>query len=507
MPEVRTVLELENICKTFPAVKALDNVSMSVKSGEVRGLVGENGAGKSTLIKIITGAYTKDSGSTLFEGKDIGRNSPLISKGLGIYAVYQDVMVTPDLTVAENFFLGHQPRIGPFINWKKMYRESEEFLDEIGLEINVHKNIKELSIAESEMVAICKALWQKPKLVIFDEPTAVLTRSETKILFKIIEDLKKRGTAIIYISHNLEEVFEVCETVTVLKDGATVGTYTTEELGNVDRLIPLMVGRSIEEMYHKTATETGQELLRVENLTGNRFENISFSVKSGEVVGLFGLVGAGRTEIARAIFGVDHFVEGKIVVKGSEAAIKKPKDALDNGIGYLPEDRRKQGIFLQQDIDFNLNIINFDKAMRAGIINYGKAHAQARDYVEKLSIKIGSIYQPISQLSGGNQQKVIIARWLCKNPDVLIFDEPTVGIDVGTKSEIYRLFGDILNSAKGIILISSYLPELMGVSDRIYVISNGKMAAEVQKKDFSEEYLLTLAMKNLVSKEKIKEAV
>jgi ribose transport system ATP-binding protein len=357
------------------------------------------------------------------------------------------------------------------------------------------------------MIAICKALWQKPKLVIFDEPTAVLTRSETKILFKIIEDLKKRGTAIIYISHNLEEVFEVCDTVTVLKDGATVGTYTTEELGNVDKLIPLMVGRSIEEMYHKTATKTGQELLKVENLTGKKFENISFNVKSGEVVGLFGLVGAGRTEIARAIFGVDHFVEGKIVVKGSEAAIKKPKDALNNGIGYLPEDRRKQGIFLQQDIDFNLNIINFDKAMRGGIINYGKAHAQARDYVEKLSIKIGSIYQPISQLSGGNQQKVIIARWLCKNPDVLIFDEPTVGIDVGTKSEIYRLFGDILNSGKGIILISSYLPELMGVSDRIYVISNGKMAAEVQKKDFSEEYLLTLAMKNLVSKEKIKEAV
>jgi len=507
MPEERAILEVEKVCKSFPAVKALDNVSFSVKGGEVRGLVGENGAGKSTLIKIITGAYTKDSGSMQFDGREVNKNSPLVSKALGIYAVYQDVMVTPDLTVAENFFLGHQPLIGPFINWGKMYRESEEFLDEIGLEIDVHKNIKELSIAESEMIAICKALWQKPKLVIFDEPTAVLTRSETKILFRIIEDLKRQGTAVVYISHNLEEVFEICDTVTVLKDGATVGTYPVQELENVDKLIPLMVGRSIEEMYHKKETKVGAELLRVENLSGKRFKDISFNVRAGEVVGMFGLMGAGRTEIARAVFGVDHLDEGKIIVNGEQSYIKKPKDALDKGIGYLPEDRRKQGIFLQQDIDFNVNVINFDKVMRAGVISYGKAHAQAQDYVDKLSIKIGSMYQPISQLSGGNQQKVIIARWLCKNPDVLIFDEPTVGIDVGTKSEIYRLFGDILSSGKGIIMISSYLPELMGVSDRIYVISNGRVAAEVQKEDFSEEHLLTLAMKNLVSKEKIKEAV
>lgn len=507
MPDEKTVIELEGINKSFPAVKALDDVSLSVKSGEVRGLVGENGAGKSTLIKIITGAYTKDSGTMIFEGSEVTRNSPLISKALGIYAVYQDVMVTPDLTVAENFFLGQQPMIGPFVNWRKMYKESKDFLDEIGLDINVHRNIRELSIAESEMITIAKALWQKSKLVIFDEPTAVLTRNETKILFRIIRDLKKKGTAIIYISHNLEEVFDICDTVTVLKDGATVGTYTTEELEDVEKLIPLMVGRSIEEMYYKKDTEPGEELLRVENLSGDRFESISFKVRAGEVVGLFGLVGAGRTEIARAIFGVDNRSEGRIHVRGSDVPIKNPKDALVHGIGYLPEDRRKQGIFLQQDIDFNINIINFDNTMTGPLINYRKAHMQARDYVDKLSIKIGSIFQKVSELSGGNQQKVIIARWLCKNTDVLIFDEPTVGIDVGTKSEIYKLFGEILASGKGIILISSYLPELMGMSDRIYVISNGKMAAEVEKKDFSEEHLLTLAMKNLVSKEKIKEAV
>ncbi len=507
MPEEKTVIELEGINKTFPAVKALDNVSLSVKSGEVRGLVGENGAGKSTLIKIITGAYTKDSGTMIFEGNEITRNSPLISKALGIYAVYQDVMVTPDLSVAENFFLGQQPKIGPFINWKKMYKESREFLENIGLDIDVRKSIKELSIAESEMITISKALWQKPRLVIFDEPTAVLTRNETKILFQIIDELKNQGTAVIYISHNLEEVFDICDTVTVLKDGATVGTYTTQELENVEKLIPLMVGRSIEEMYSKKDTEPGKELLRVENLSGERFENISFHVRAGEVVGFFGLVGAGRTEIARALFGADFLKEGKISVEGKDVSIKTPKDALMKGIGYLPEDRRKQGIFLQQDIDFNINIINFDKVMAGPIINYGKAHSQARDYIDKLSIKIGSIFQPVSELSGGNQQKVIIARWLCKNTDVLIFDEPTVGIDVGTKSEIYKLFGEILSSNKGIILISSYLPELMGMSDRIYVISNGRMAGEVDKKDFSEEFLLTLAMKNIVSREKVKEAV
>lgn len=507
MPEEKTIIELEGINKSFPAVKALDNVSLSVKSGEVRGLVGENGAGKSTLIKIITGAYTKDSGTMIFEGNEISRNSPLISKALGIYAVYQDVMVTPDLSVAENFFLGQQPKIGPFINWKKMYKESTEFLENIGLDINVRKSIKELSIAESEMITISKALWQKPRLVIFDEPTAVLTRNETKILFQIIDELKNQGTAVIYISHNLEEVFDICDTVTVLKDGATVGTYTTEELENVEKLIPLMVGRSIEEMYYKKDTKAGKELLRVENLSGERFKNISFYVREGEVVGLFGLMGAGRTEIARALFGADFLKEGKISVEGKDVSIKTPKDALMKGIGYLPEDRRKQGIFLQQDIDFNINIINFDKVMAGPIINYGKAHSQAREYIDKLSIKIGSIFQPVSELSGGNQQKVIIARWLCKNTDVLIFDEPTVGIDVGTKSEIYKLFGEILASNKGIVLISSYLPELMSMSDRIYVISNGRMAGEVDKKDFSEEFLLTLAMKNIVSKEKVKEAV
>jgi len=503
----KEILKLENISKSFPAVKALDQVSLLVRAGEVRGLVGENGAGKSTLIKVVTGAYIKDSGKMMFEDKEILRNSPIISKELGIYAVYQDVMVAQDLSVAENFFLGNQPKKGPFIDWGKMYSESKEFLDEIEVDIDVKMNIKELSAAEGKMITIAKSLWQKPKLVIFDEPTAVLTRNETKILFRIIKNLKERGVAIIYISHNLEEVFDTCDTVTVLKDGAVVGTYTVEELGNVNRLIPLMVGRTIEEMYHKKEVKIGTELLRVENLTGSKFQNINISVRAGEILGIFGLVGAGRTDIARAIYGADKFEKGKIRVNGKEISIKKPKDSLKSGVGYLPEDRRNQGTFPQQDIEFNINAINLDKVMKAGILNYKKAYEQTKKYVDLLSIKIGSIYQKVSDLSGGNQQKVVIARWLCKNPDVLIFDEPTAGIDVGTKAEIYRLFSEILKQGKGIILISSYLPELIGLSDRVLVISNGMVAGEVERKDFSEEYLLTLAMKNIVSKEKIKEAV
>ena len=503
----KEILRLDNICKSFPAVKALDQVNLSVRAGEVRGLVGENGAGKSTLIKVVTGAYIKDSGKMIFEDKEVSRNSPIISKELGIYAVYQDVMVAQDLSVAENFFLGNQPKRGPFIDWGKMHRESKKFLEEIEVDIDVKRSIKELSAAEGKMITIAKSLWQNPKLVIFDEPTAVLTRNETKILFRIIKNLRGKGSAIIYISHNLEEVFDTCDTVTVLKDGAVVGTYTTEELGSVEKLIPLMVGRAIEEMYYKKEVAIGQELLRVENLSGSKFKNITINVKAGEILGIFGLVGAGRTDIARAIFGADKFDKGKIIANGKEISIRKPKDSLKSGVGYLPEDRRNQGTFAQQDIEFNVNAINLDKVMKAGILNYKKAYEQTKEYVDKLSIKIGSVYQKVSDLSGGNQQKVVIARWLCRNPDVLIFDEPTAGIDVGTKAEIYRLFNEILNQEKGIILISSYLPELIGLSDRILVISNGMVAGEVERKDFSEEYLLTLAMKNIVSKEKIREAV
>ncbi|HOO32629.1 MAG TPA: sugar ABC transporter ATP-binding protein [Thermotogota bacterium] len=497
MPNERfgeTALKVEKINKAFPNVKALTDVSLEIRGGEIRALVGENGAGKSTLIKIITGAYTRDSGTLYIGNREIKKNSPLLSKSLGVYAVYQAVMLANDLTVAENFFLGLQPGKAGFVNWKRMYKESEEFMNTLGLNIPVTKTLGELSIAESEMVTIAAALWHNPKVVIFDEPTAMLTKSETEILFRIIRELKKKGIAVIYISHNLEEIFQICDTITILKDGTVVDTVDADTLSE-ESLIPLMVGRDINEMYSKKEFTPGKEILKVEGLSGEKFKDISFNVKRREVLGIFGLMGAGRTEIARAIYGADKVSAGQVEIDGQTVSIKRPIDALRNRLGYLPEDRKDLGLFLEQDVDFNVNIINYDKSIKGGIINYAKTAEIADNYIDMLSIKVGGPYQKVSELSGGNQQKVIIGRWLARNPDILIFDEPTVGIDVGTKSEIYKLIGKILEQDKGIILISSYFPELLGLSDRVIVISNGRIAGEVERRNFSEERLLALAMK------------
>ncbi|ABV32754.1 MULTISPECIES: sugar ABC transporter ATP-binding protein [Pseudothermotoga] len=500
---MRELLRVDNVSKSFPGVKALDGITFSLNSGEVRGLVGENGAGKSTLIKIITGAYSKDSGKLYFLGKEIKRNDPVLSRKLGIYAVYQDVMIAPDISVAENFFLGSQPGFFGFVNWRKMRSESRKFLNEIDLAVDVDISTRSLSLANKEMIAIAKVMLFNPKLVIFDEPTAVLTDNEKRLLFDLIRKLKKKNIGVIYISHNLEEVFEICDTVTVLKDGKVVGTYKTEEIGNVNSLIPLMVGRKIEEMYYKEKVEIGEEILKVEGLTGKKFKGVSFSLHSGEILGLYGLAGAGRTEIARAIFGADKIDAGSVFVKGKKVAINNAKDAIKLGIGYLPEDRRNQGVFPPQSVEFNVNIVNYQDILSKFFVfvNQKKAKRISKELINKLSIKASSITQSVYQLSGGNQQKVILARWLSRFAQVLILDEPTNGIDVGAKAEIYRLIGEIVNQGKSVIFISSYLPELIGICDRIIVISNGAVAGVLERSNFSEERLLTLAMSNVRKKE------
>ncbi|GAB4318529.1 sugar ABC transporter ATP-binding protein [Pseudothermotoga elfii] len=500
---MRELLRIDNVSKSFPGVKALDGITFSLNSGEVRGLVGENGAGKSTLIKIITGAYSKDSGKLYFLGKEIKRNDPVLSRKLGIYAVYQDVMIAPDISVAENFFLGSQPGFFGFVNWRKMRSESRKFLNEIDLAVDVDISTRSLSLANKEMIAIAKVMLFNPKLVIFDEPTAVLTDNEKRLLFDLIRKLKKKNIGVIYISHNLEEVFEICDTVTVLKDGKVVGTYKTEEIGNVNSLIPLMVGRKIEEMYYKEKVEIGEEILKVEGLTGKKFKGVSFSLHSGEILGLYGLAGAGRTEIARAIFGADKIDAGSVFVKGKKVAINNAKDAIKLGIGYLPEDRRNQGVFPPQSVEFNVNIVNYQDILSKFFVfvNQKKAKRISKELINKLSIKASSITQSVYQLSGGNQQKVILARWLSRFAQVLILDEPTNGIDVGAKAEIYRLIGEIVNQGKSVIFISSYLPELIGICDRIIVISNGAVAGVLERSNFSEERLLTLAMSNVRKKE------
>uniref|UniRef100_A0A832MMV3 Sugar ABC transporter ATP-binding protein n=1 Tax=Pseudothermotoga hypogea TaxID=57487 RepID=A0A832MMV3_9THEM len=498
------LLRVENIRKSFPGVKALDNVNLSINPGEVRGLVGENGAGKSTLIKIITGAYEKDAGSIFLLGRELKKIDPILSRKLGIFAVYQDVMIAPDMSVAENFFLGSQPTRFGFVRWKKMKTEAQRFLKEVGLEVDVTKPIRELSLAEKEMVTIAKVLLMNPKLVIFDEPTAVLTSKEKRLLFDMIKTLKERNVGVIYISHNLEEIFEICDTVTILKDGNVVGTYKVEEIGSVRDLIPLMVGRKIEDMYYKQQVPIGETILKVENLTGKKFRNVTFHLRSGEILGVYGLVGAGRTEIARAIYGLDRIEAGSIYIKGEKVTIKSPRNAIKHGIGYLPEDRRVHGLFPVQTVEFNINFVNYSDVLARMLlfVDHKKARKLALDQVRKLSIKTPSIFHPVQKLSGGNQQKIILARWLSRVASILILDEPTNGIDVGAKAEIYRLIGEIVSQGKAVIFISSYLPELMGISDRIIVISNGMVAGEVERDDFSEEKLLTLAMSNYIDARK-----
>lgn len=502
---MKELLRVEGVSKSFPGVKALDHVDLIVNNGEVRGLVGENGAGKSTLIKIITGAYERDSGKIYFMNKELKKNDPITSIKLGIFAVYQDVMIAPDISIAENFFLGSHPGRFGIVNWKKMRTEAKRFLDEIGLGVDVRLEIKDLSLAQKEMVTIAKILLREPKLVIFDEPTAVLTDNEKKLLFGLIKKLKDKGIGVIYISHNLEEVFEICDTVTVLKDGKLVGTYEVHEIEKVENLIPLMVGRKIEDMYFKQDVEKGPELLRVDGLSGLKFKDVSFVIHSGEILGLYGLAGAGRTEIARAIFGVDKILSGSILVKGQKVIIRGPKDAIDIGIGYLPEDRRLQGIFPPQNIEFNINIVNYRDLVRRFLllVDHKKARKISTDLVNRLSIKTPSIGHAIYQLSGGNQQKVVLARWLSRFANILILDEPTNGIDVGAKAEIYRLIGEIAKQGKSVIFISSYLPELIGICDRILVISSGRVAGELSREEFSEERLLALAMKYTMKREDV----
>lgn len=502
---MQELLRIEGVSKYFPGVKALDEVDLTVISGEVRGLVGENGAGKSTLVKIITGAYERDSGKIHFMGKELKRHDPITSIKLGIFAAYQDVMIAPDISIAENFFLGSHPGCFGIVNWNKMRGEAKRFLDEIGLNVDVRLEIKNLSLAQKEMVTIAKVLLRDPKLVIFDEPTAVLADNEKKVLFGLIRKLKDKGVGVIYISHNLEEVFEICDSVTVLKDGKLVGTYKVQEIGKVENLIPLMVGRKIEDMYFKQSVEKGPELLRVDGLSGSKFKDVSFTIHSGEILGFYGLAGAGRTEIARAISGVDKIFSGSILMKGQRLIIRSPKDAINLGIGYLPEDRRLQGIFPPQSVEFNIDIVNYRDLLRRFLflVDHKKARELCKDLVNKLSIKTPSIGHAIYQLSGGNQQKVVLARWLSRFANILILDEPTNGIDVGAKAEIYRLIGEVAKQGKSIIFISSYLPELIGICDRILVISGGKVAGELSREEFSEETLLALAMKYTMKREDV----
>lgn len=492
---------MKDISKSFPGVKALDNVTFEVKKGEVHALIGENGAGKSTLIKILSGVYSQDSGQIFYRGKEIKIKNPRHAQDLGISTIYQELNLCQNLTVADNIFLGREisRTIFNYINENHLNNECKKYLDMLDADINPKILVSRLSVAQQQMVEIAKALSYESGVIIMDEPTATLTLHETEKLFETINLLKKQSKSVIYISHRLEEVFQIADTVTVLKDGKLAGTKLLKDLDYIG-IVRMMVGREIENKYIRTTGKTrkisGGVLLEVKNFTKKDvFKDINFTLYAGEILGFSGLVGAGRTELMRTIFGLDPIDEGQIIINGKEIKqFKHPKEAINLGIVMTSEDRKKESIFLNFNIRENVSISSLDFLSRFGYIVGGREKEFAKKFIEELDIKPSNSEVQTITMSGGNQQKVAIAKWLAVAPEILIMDEPTRGIDVGAKSEIYKLTRLLAEQGKGIIFVSSELPEILTISDKIVVMNKGKIVGEFLNEDATEEKIMALAV-------------
>lgn len=488
-----TVIKMENISMEFPGVKALDSVNFETKKGEVHVLLGENGAGKSTLMKILTGVYKQTEGKMFLKGQPYEIDGIKDAEKKGISMIFQELNLVPYLSVAENIFLGRERRKGIQIDWKKMNQEAQDLLDHLGVNIQSSLMIKNLTIAQQQMVEIAKALSYKPDVIIMDEPTSSLTKREIEELFKTIRDLKSRGVCIIYISHRMEELLEIGDRVTVLRDGQLVGTVNIKDT-TIDELVRMMVGRTLTEKFPKEFAPIGEESLRVHQLSqGKKLKKISFYAKKGEVVGFAGLMGAGRTELMRALFGADPVDEGEIYINGEKVEMKSPKDAIKYNIGLLTEDRKNQGLILKLDVKQNITLSNLESITNHMRISFKKEEQLCSKLVNDLNIKTPSLFQKVKFLSGGNQQKVVLAKWLATQSNILIIDEPTRGIDVGAKVEIYKLMNQLTKAGKTIIMVSSELPEILGMSDRIYVMHEGRITGELTREEATQEKILYYA--------------
>ncbi|WP_460293432.1 sugar ABC transporter ATP-binding protein [Clostridium tertium] len=491
------MLRMEGVSKIFPGVKALDNVDITAYGGEVTALMGENGAGKSTLMKILSGVYQKDEGKVFIDGVEAHIKGIKSAEEYGVTIIHQEMSVLNNLTVAENIFLGNEKfhKFTGKINKKELVERSKLFLDQIGANINPNTLVSSLNVGEKQMVEIAKALTKNARVIIMDEPTTALTEVETKNLFKVIDSLKKKGIAIIYISHRMEEIFAICDRVEVLRDGKYAGNALIKDIDN-DKLISMMVGRKIEDQFPYREVKSGKDILEVMNLNANvGIKDISFNVKEGEILGIAGLMGSGRTEVAKTIFGEYKKTSGSIKIKGKEVNIKNIQQAIDNGICYLSEDRKKEGCVLSLSVAENMILSNLKKyESKMMSIDKNKAIKDVDYYIDKIKIKTPNRDQLIKNLSGGNQQKVILAKWLMLSPEVLIIDEPTRGIDVGAKKEIYELLNELKASGKAIIMISSDLPEVLGISDRILVMSEGRISGELKREEASQESIMKLAV-------------
>ena len=491
---MKQLLCMEGITKRFPGVLALNEASLCVGEGEIHALLGENGAGKSTLMKILSGAYTRDGGAITFDGISISGYTPRKAQEMGISTIYQELNLVPHLTVAENIFISGLPvnKLGQ-ISWKHMNKDAQALLDSFEAGIRSDSLVRDLGVAQQQMVEVAKAISQKAKIIIMDEPTAPLTKHETDILFGIIRKLKAESVSIIYISHRLEEIKEICERATIMRDGRTVFTGDMANM-SLDFMIRQMVGRELKEQFPKETVPIGETIFRAENLRrGTVLRDISLSLNAGEVLGIGGLVGAGRTETARAIFGIDALDSGELFIKGRRVQIKSPRDAIANGIGFVTEDRKGQGLIPMRNCTENIALPALRRFMRAGGLDLRREKQECGRYVRQLNIKTPSLEQKVRNLSGGNQQKVVLAKWLISNCDILILDEPTRGIDVGAKYEVYNIINAMAREGKGIIMISSEMPELLGMCDRILIMHGGSITGEMERGEATQSRLMYYA--------------
>ena len=487
------LLRMKNISKSFPGVKALDKVNLELRAGEVHALLGENGAGKSTLIKVLGGIYSLDEGEIEIEGKKVSIESVHDASRNNISIIHQELVLVPYMTVAENIYLGRESGKGFTVNISKMEKDAQKILDDLGMDIDARELVMNLPIAKQQMVEITKAVSVNAKILVMDEPTSSISDREVENLFNIMRDLTKKGVGIIYISHKMSELEEICDRVTVMRDGEYVGTKVVKET-NKDELIAMMVGRTLTNYYVRDFLPAEEVILKVENLKdGDKVENVSFELRKGEIIGFAGLVGAGRSEAMQAIFGLSKDVSGDIYIEGKKVSIKEPKDAIKNGLALVPESRKEQGLYLLQDIKYNTTIEVLDDFIKNLKVDSKKEVEITQKYIDMMATKTPSQEQIISNLSGGNQQKVMIGRWLATNPKILILDEPTRGIDVGAKSEIYKIMNDLVKKGVSIIMISSELPEIINMSDRVYVMGAGTIRGCINHEEISQESIMALA--------------
>ena len=487
------ILNIKGVTKEFPGVKALDSVSIQVERGTIHGLVGENGAGKSTLIKVLAGIYQPNEGEIILDGEVQHFNAPVEAKKAGISVVHQEIKLAETLSVAENMFLGNPIMKGKIVDWQGMRTRAKEIVDELGMDINVNERVSDLSVAKKQIVEIMHAINANSKILIMDEPSAVLTDRELVVMFRIVKQLREKGITIIYISHRLEEVFDLCDNVSVLRDGRHIKTMPTKELTRQD-LINMMVGREMGQEYPKEPGTIGDVILEVRNLNAGILKNISFSVHAGEVFGISGLVGAGRTELARAILGIDKIDSGEIYVRGKKVHYHTFSDAIKDGLGLIPEDRKLQGLIQIMTVKKNTTLVNLKRVIRNGVIKEQLEDTYSKEYVEKLHVATPTVETEVQYLSGGNQQKVVIAKWLFQESEILFLDEPTRGIDVGAKAEIYRLINQLVKDGKTVIMISSEMPELLGMCDRIMVMHEGHQKGELSAEEATQGKIMAMCV-------------